>query len=67
MPLHAQETDPEEAVREETEVKMATIELDIKDSVLFELMKEAHKADLTLNMYIEQLISYYLDTLEPKP
>lgn len=54
-------------MREETEVKMDTIELNINDSVLFELMKEAHKADLTLNKYIEQLILYYLDTLEPKP
>lgn len=49
------------------ETKMAEIEIEIKDSVLFELMKQAHKADLTLNKYLEQLIEYYLDTLEPKP
>lgn len=46
---------------------MTEIELEIKDSVLFELMKQAHEADLTLNKYMEQLISHYLDTLEPKP
>lgn len=46
---------------------MAEIELEIKDSVLFELMKQAHEADLTLNKYIEQLISCRLDALGPKP
>lgn len=46
---------------------MAEIEIEIKDSVLFELMKQAHEADLTLNKYIEQLIAYHLDTLERKP
>lgn len=48
-------------------MKMATIEIDIKDSLLFDLMKQAHEADLTLNKYIEQLIEHYLDSLEPKP
>lgn len=47
--------------------KMAEIKFEIKDSVLFELMKQAHEADLTFNKYIEQLISQYLDTLESKP
>lgn len=46
---------------------MAEIELEIKDFVLFELMKQAHEADLTLNKYVEQLISYHLDTLRPEP
>jgi hypothetical protein len=44
--------------------KMSEIELEIEDSLLFELMKRAHEADLTLNKYIESLILGFLDRAE---
>ncbi len=43
---------------------MVAIEIDIEDSLLFRLMKEAHEADITLNRYIQSLIEDYLDRLE---
>jgi hypothetical protein len=43
---------------------MCKIEIDIDDAVLFELMKRAHEADVTLNRYIEVLLNDYLDELE---
>lgn len=47
--------------------EMTTIDLEIEDSLLFELMKRAHEADVTLNKYIEGLLTSYLDALEGKP
>jgi hypothetical protein len=49
---------------EEGEVEMARIEIEIEDSLLFEIMKRAHEADVTLNKYIEVLLTDYLDELE---
>lgn len=46
--------------------KMTEIELELEDSVLFELMKQAHEADITLNKHIERILSEYLDILESK-
>jgi Arc/MetJ family transcription regulator len=43
---------------------MARIEIEIDDALLFELMKRAHEADVTLNKYIEVLLTDYLDELE---
>lgn len=47
-----------------SDVKMVSIEIDVEDSFLFELMKRAHEADITLNRYIQALIEDYLDELE---
>jgi hypothetical protein len=44
--------------------KMAEIELEVEDSILFDLMKRAHEADTTLNRYIEKLLDEYLDVLD---
>jgi hypothetical protein len=44
--------------------KMTTIDLEIEDSLLFELMKRAHEADLTFNRYIQGVIDSYLDEME---
>jgi len=46
------------------ETPMSSIEIDIDDRLLFELMKRAHEADITLNRYIQTLIEDYLDELE---
>lgn len=46
------------------ETKMAKIDLEIEDSLLFELMKKAHESDVTLNRYIQILIEDYLEELE---
>lgn len=43
---------------------MASIDIEVEDSVLFELMKQAHEADVTLNVHIENILSEYLDALE---
>jgi hypothetical protein len=43
---------------------MDKIEIEVDDSILFELMKRAHEADVTLNRYIEALLADYLDELE---
>lgn len=52
---------------DESEAKMATIEIEVEDSLLFDLMKEAHKADVTLNKYIQVLLEDYLDEMERVP
>ena len=49
---------------EENEVEMAQIEIEIEDSLLFELMKRAHESDVTLNRYIEVILTDYLDEME---
>lgn len=43
---------------------MSAIDIEIEDSLLFDLMKRAHEADLTLNKYIERLLLDYLDEME---
>jgi len=48
----------------DAEEKMESIEIEIEDGLLFELMKRAHESDVTLNKYIEALLSDYLDELE---
>lgn len=47
-----------------SDVKMVPIEIEIDDSLLFEIMKRAHEADVTLNIYIQSVIEDYLDELE---
>lgn len=47
-----------------SEAKMVSIEIEIDDSLLFEIMKRAHEADLTLNRYLQAVIEDYLDELE---
>jgi len=44
--------------------KMTEIDLEIEDSLLFDLMKRAHEADMTLNRYIEKLLGEFLDGLD---
>jgi hypothetical protein len=48
----------------DAEEKMESIDIEIEDNILFELMKRAHEADVTLNKYIEALLADYLDELE---
>jgi hypothetical protein len=47
----------------EENVEMAKIDIEIEDSLLFELMKRAHEADVTLNKYMEVLLTDYMDEL----
>lgn len=49
-----------------TDEKMASIEIEIEDSLLFQIMKQAHEADVTLNKYIEVILSDYLEEMETK-
>ena len=55
----------------EENVEMAKIDIEIEDSLLFELMKRAHEADVTLNKYMEVLLTDYMDEIErqetPRP
>jgi len=48
----------------EENVEMVKIDIEIEDSLLFELMKRAHEADVTLNKYMEVLLTDYMDELE---
>lgn len=48
------------------ETKMVPLDIEIQDDLLFELMKRAHEADVTLNRYFQVLIEDYLDELEGK-
>lgn len=50
--------------RSVSEEKMVTIELDIEDALLFDLMKRAHEADVTFNRYIQALLEDYLEELD---
>lgn len=50
--------------RSVSEEKMVTIELDIEDALLFDLMKKAHEADVTFNRYIQSLLEDYLEELD---
>ena len=45
---------------------MVSLDVEIQDDLLFELMKRAHEANVTLNSYIQVLIEDYLDELEGK-
>lgn len=47
-------------------VKMEKIDIEIEDAVLFRLMLLAHEADVTLNKYIEIVLSDYLEEMESK-
>lgn len=46
--------------------EMETIEFEIDNDLLFRVMMLAHEADMTLNKYIEGLLTDYLDELERK-
>lgn len=43
---------------------MESIEINVEKELLFKIMLLAHKADVTLNRYIEALLTDYLDELE---
>jgi len=47
-----------------TFLKKADIEIDIKDAELFELMKLAHKRDITLNYLIKDVLQAKMNKLE---
>ena len=46
--------------------EMETIEVEIDNELLFRVMMLAHESDVTLNKYIEKLLTDYLDELERK-
>lgn len=43
---------------------MASIEIEVEKELLFKIMILAHEANVTLNRYIEVLLTDYLDELE---
>jgi hypothetical protein len=45
---------------------MVDVEIDIDDDVLFKLMLMAHKRDITLNKFIEQILREYLEKMNKK-
>lgn len=38
-----------------------TVPLDIEDELVFEMMKQAHEKDITLNQYVEQILQQVID------
>ena len=44
--------------------KMTSIEIEVEKELLFQIMLLAHKANVTLNRYIEVLLTDYLDEAE---
>jgi hypothetical protein len=48
----------------EDETNMSAIDIEIEDSLLFDLMKRAHEADLTFNKYIERLLLDHFNETE---
>lgn len=41
-----------------------TIEIDLDHDLLFQLMLEAHKQDITLNRLVENILRHYIDEHE---
>jgi hypothetical protein len=48
------------------EKNMEEIEIDLSNEILFELMLEAHKRDITLNVLINILLKEYIEKEEKK-
>ena len=44
-----------------TEDNRVTIELDLDEDLLYQLMLKAHEHDITLNQMIERILREYLD------
>jgi hypothetical protein len=45
-----------------TDNEMTTVEINIDDTELFELMKLAHVKDITFNKLVEELLQQYIDS-----
>jgi len=45
-----------------TDDKMVTVDIDIDDHELFELMKLAHARDITFNKLVEEMLQEYIDS-----
>jgi predicted HicB family RNase H-like nuclease len=46
--------------------KRETIEIEIEEELLFQLMLRAHEKDITLNQLIENILREYIDQLTIK-
>ena len=46
--------------------KRETIEIEIEEELLFQLMLRAHEQDITLNQLIENILREYIDQLAIK-
>ena len=44
-----------------TQVNRVTIEIDLDEDLLYQLMLKAHEHDITLNQMIERILRKYLD------
>jgi len=44
-----------------TQVNRVTIEIDLDEDLLYQLMLKAHEHDITLNQMIERILREYLD------
>jgi predicted HicB family RNase H-like nuclease len=44
-----------------TQDNRVTIELDLEEDLLYQLMLKAHEHDITLNQMIEKILQEYLD------
>lgn len=44
-----------------TQDNRVTIELDLEEDLLYQLMLKAHENDITLNQMIEKILQEYLD------
>jgi len=45
--------------------KRTSVDIDLDDEVLFQLMLLAHKRDITLNQLVESILREYIDSEEP--
>jgi hypothetical protein len=43
------------------ESKRTTIQIDLEDDLLFQLMLRAHERDITLNQLVEQILREYIE------
>ena len=46
--------------------KRETIEIEVEEELLFQLMLRAHEKDITLNQLVENILREYLDQLTIK-
>ena len=47
-----------------TEDNRVTIELDLEEDLLYQLMLRAHEQDITLNLMVERILREYIDEYE---
>ena len=47
-----------------TEDNRVTIELDLEEDLLYQLMLRAHEQDITLNQLVERILREYIDEYE---